>query len=60
MVFMTGAAAVEATLASLHSLQVDDAAMLRSLGDQASVETTALAAAAADRILAHHAPTIPG
>ena len=60
VVFLTGAAAVEATLASLQSMEVDAAAMLQNVGDHESAETTALAAAAVDRIVAHHAPKIAG
>lgn len=53
LVFMTGAASVEAMRACLDSLEVDHAAMLRNLGDRTSAPATELAAATVDRILAH-------
>ena len=52
LVFMTAAASVEALRTCVESLEVDEAAMTRNLGDAASQQATELAGQMVDRILA--------
>jgi 3-carboxy-cis,cis-muconate cycloisomerase len=54
LTFMTGAASVEAMARSLESLEVDQPAMLRNLGDLDTTDTNDLAAQTVDRIVAYH------
>ncbi|MCU1361957.1 MAG: 3-carboxy-cis,cis-muconate cycloisomerase, partial [Ilumatobacteraceae bacterium] len=55
LVFMTGAASVQAMRTCVESLEVDASAMLRNLGDSPTEPAAQSAAQQVDRILAAHA-----